>query len=34
VHFLKDGEISKTVRLEGEDVNESRIFDCLKELDI
>jgi len=34
VHFLKDGEISRKVRLDGKDVNESRIFDCLKELDI
>jgi putative ABC transport system ATP-binding protein len=34
VHFLKDGELSKEVWLEGKDVNESHIFNCLKELDI
>jgi putative ABC transport system ATP-binding protein len=34
VYFLKDGEISSTVHLEGEGVNESNIFNCLKKLDI
>ena len=34
VHFLKDGELSSEVWLEGEQVNESNIFDCLQKLDI
>lgn len=34
VYFLKDGELSREVWLEGKDVNESNIFNCLKELDI
>jgi putative ABC transport system ATP-binding protein len=34
VHFLKDGELSREVMLEGQDVNESNIFNCLKKLDI
>ncbi|MBU0754445.1 MAG: ABC transporter ATP-binding protein [Planctomycetes bacterium] len=34
VYFLKDGEISRSVRLEGKDVNESNIYNCLKKLDI
>ncbi|MHC4942032.1 MAG: ABC transporter ATP-binding protein [Planctomycetota bacterium] len=34
VHFLKDGELSREVWLEGQDVNESNIFNCLKKLDI
>ena len=34
VRFLKDGELSRDVRLEGEAVNESNIFACLQKLDI
>jgi len=34
VYFLKDGEISTDVWIEGSDVNESNIFNCLKKLDI
>ncbi len=34
VCFLKDGELSREIRLEGEDVNESHIFGCLQKLDI
>jgi putative ABC transport system ATP-binding protein len=34
VFFLKDGELSRDVWLEGERVNESNIFNCLQKLDI
>jgi putative ABC transport system ATP-binding protein len=34
VHFLKDGEVSREVRLEGKEVNESHIYTCLEKLNI
>ncbi len=34
VHFLKDGEIAAHTTLEDDAVNEARILDCLKELDV
>jgi len=34
VYFLKDGDLSRDVWLEGKDVNESNIFNCLKKLNI
>ncbi|MEQ8762449.1 MAG: ABC transporter ATP-binding protein [Planctomycetota bacterium] len=34
VHFLKDGQIAEQATLEDDQVDEARILDCLKELDI